>query len=72
MKKREEIDPVERVKLACDEINAALAAVRKIDGYQSLRTYTTAYDPINKKRGQVVLGTWHDGNFDVAYRTQGL
>lgn len=63
---------MERAKRACDEMNAALAELRKVDGYGRVRTFTTAYDPVTKRRGQLVFGNWTDAGFDVIYRTQGL
>ena len=63
---------MERAERACDEMNAALAELRKVDGYERVRAYVTGYDPITKRRSQITFGNWTDAGFDVIYRTQGL
>jgi len=67
-----EITPYERATLAVDELNAALKELRKDEDYKNIRPFTTSYNPVTKKRGQVVLGFWRDGNFDVLYQGASL
>lgn len=63
-----EITPYERATLVVDELNAALKELRKYEDYKTIRSFTTSYNPVTKKRGQIVLGFWRDGNFDVLYQ----
>lgn len=67
-----EITPYERAIQAVDELNAALKELRKDEDYKTIRTFTTGYNPVTKKRGQIILGFWRDGNFDVFYQGASL
>ena len=71
-KKEPVVSPQDRAKKATDELNAALKALRKDEDFKTIRPFTTSYNPVTKKRGQLVLGFWNNGEFDVWYQGETL
>ena len=59
--------PQERAYAAVDELNAALALLRKEDGYERIRAFVTPYNPITRKQAHIVLGEWDNRAFNVLY-----
>jgi hypothetical protein len=71
-KPKPKLTPYERTTQAVDELNAALKELRKDEDYKNIRPFTTSYNPVTKKRGQVILCFWNDGKFDVIYQGTSL
>lgn len=63
--------PQERLIMAVDELNAALRSVRKLEGYENVKAYVTAYDPTTRRTSRVVLGYWAERQFIVTYEGEG-
>ena len=59
--------PQERAYAAVDELNAALALLRKEDGYEYIRAFVAPYNPITRKQSHIVLGEWDNRAFNVLY-----
>lgn len=54
----EDIDPLERVENAIDELNAALAVLKKDEEHKHLRPWVRPGDWRTKTKPKVMLGYW--------------
>lgn len=59
--------PQERAYAAVDELNEALALLRKEDGYAKIRVFVVGYNPSTRKQNHIVLGEWDNRAFNVLY-----